>query len=108
MLFRSVTPISSTALELDDLYIDQESGLVSWLGGGEFCGLFDVVYSAGYQRPPADLLHAAKEIVRHLWETEQRGPNRRAGEVADLALMSNALPMSVETVLRHYEQVGFA
>ena len=50
----------------------------------------------------------AKEIVRHLWETEQRGPNRRAGEVADLALMSNALPMSVETVLRHYEQVGFA
>lgn len=86
----SVTPVDGTALTVGDLYLHTGSGLVSYNSGAAFLeSSYDVVYSAGRETVPPDLLMAAQELVRHMWET-QRGPTRRPGSAP-----SEATPSSI-------------
>ncbi len=56
------------------LVVDGEAGTVTPLWGAPvfWWGPWDVVYVCGRQVIPERFLHACKELVRHLWET-QRG-----------------------------------
>jgi hypothetical protein len=74
----SVTPRDGTALTLSDLYLDVQSGMVTYNNLGPFvAAYYDVVYNAGRATCPDDLLFAVKELVRHLWQT-RRGLTGRA------------------------------
>lgn len=69
--------------------LDQDTGKVRALTGGNFTGLLRFTYVAGYAVVPAAFSLAVRIIVQHLWET-QRGPmgaSRFAGSLDDAALM---------------------
>lgn len=83
----SVTPlVGGTALTVGDLTLNKPSGVVYGAPTGDYV----VVYSAGREDVPADLLLAIKELVRHLWDT-QRGPTRRPGATTS-EITSNTMP----------------
>lgn len=106
----SVTPADGTALTLGDLYLDTASGVVAYNGGsGFYTRYYTVVYTAGRDSVPADLLFAVKELVRHLWET-RRGPTRRPGSEPSESVpgAAYALPRRVEQMLTPHLQSGFA
>lgn len=74
---------------LNGYNIDQNSGKVRALTGGNFTGLLEFTYVAGYTVVPPAFALAVRIIVQHLWET-QRGPmgaSRFAGSLDDAALM---------------------
>lgn len=77
----SVTPVpTGTALTLADLYLDTDSGVVTYDDGRWFIhAKYDVVYSAGRASCPADLIMGVKELIRHAWSRSQRGGSRRPG-----------------------------
>lgn len=69
--------------------LDGNSGKVRSLTGGNFTGLLEFTYVAGYTVVPSAYSLAVRLIVQHLWET-QRGPggaSRFAGSLDDAALM---------------------
>lgn len=75
----SVTSVTSTApggptWTTAQLDVDSDAGIVSVLPGtpGFWQPPWDVVYPVGRQVIPERFLHADKELLRHLWET-QRG-----------------------------------
>lgn len=108
----SVTPYGGTALTLGDLYLDTTTGMVSFNAGADFTGTYyTVVYTAGRNPVPADLLLAVKELVSHLWET-RRGPTRRPGSGEPTVIgASYALPRRVEQLIAPHSQrivSGFA
>lgn len=108
----SVTPVGGSAVDLDNLDVDETAGVIEWGSGARWpVGRYDVVYQAGRATCPDDLLLAVRELVRHLWET-QRGPARRPGSTASDAA-SNTLPgaaylwpFRVEQIVVAHEKVG--
>ena len=79
----SVTNADTTALLVDDLYLDTAASVITYGDGVSWVtpGVYDVVYVAGRETCPPDLLLAVKELVRHLWQS-QRGPSARPGSGA--------------------------
>lgn len=75
----SVTPADSVALSLADLYLDKRKGTVEQnSGSGFYARYYTVVYEAGRDSCPEDLLTAVKELVRSNWSASQRGSARQA------------------------------
>lgn len=97
----SVTPVGGSALTLADLYLDQDSGAISYNGGSFFSSAgYDVTYTAGRSPVPADLLMAARELLRHMWTT-QRGS--RTGPALDIPGLAYSLPNRVLELIAPYE-----
>lgn len=75
----SVTDADGESVDVDDLFFDTATGLVSFNDGLSFSSrYYTVTYVAGRDPVPADLVLAVMELVRHFWLT-QRGPTRRPG-----------------------------
>ena len=70
---------SGTSYEVDDLDLDGQNGIVRRLDGGRFCGPLRITYKAGRAVVPANITQAAKEIVRHMWETQRGHSGARPG-----------------------------
>lgn len=78
----SVTDPYGTTTDVSDLHLDGRSGIVTANDGTVFGSRwYDVTYQAGRETCPPDLVLAAMEMVRHLWDT-QRGSGRRPGSSA--------------------------
>lgn len=76
----SVTPVSGTALDPTTLYLDKRRGRVTRNDGGQFTTwAYDVVYQAGRDPVPDDLVQAVKEKLYRLWETQRSSNARRPG-----------------------------
>lgn len=110
----SVTPVGGTALTVGDLYLDTESGVVTYSQGGTFGSTnYTVVYQAGRATVPDDLLQAVKELVKHFWTT-QRGGTKRPGSATSDAYSNTipgaayAFPFRVEQLIAPHLQPGFA
>jgi hypothetical protein len=100
----SVTPYQGSALTLSDLYLDEGAGLVTYNSGAAFTARhYTVIYSAGRDAVPDNLLLAVKELVRHLWET-QRGPTRRPGSSAS-DMTANTVPGAAYLFPHRVEQL---
>ncbi|MDJ0461557.1 hypothetical protein [Streptomyces sp. H27-C3] len=81
----SVTPVLTGGLALDvaDLALDGEAGVVRRLDGGTFHGgPWTVVYTAGRGTVPATINLAARILLQHLWRT-QYGAARGGGGADD-------------------------
>ncbi len=75
----SVTPVYSSGLAVDvaDLEINEHGGVVSHSDEIGFTGgPWDVTYKAGRPIIPANISHAARVILKHLWETQRGAPSR--------------------------------
>ena len=72
----SVTAVRTggTAVDTDDLVVDAATGRVERADGAYFSGgPWTVVYVAGRQVVPDNVLGAGKVILKHLWETQRGG-----------------------------------
>lgn len=111
----TVSGLGVASLTVADLYVDETSGVVSYLNSTSAVttGIYDVTYRAGRAECPANLLLAVKELVRHLWEP-QRGPTSRPGSRAsDVAANTlpgagYLMPFRVQELLAPYMLPGFA
>ncbi len=75
----SITPSLPTGTEVlaADLLVDATSGVVQRLDGANLTGgPWEIVYTAGRPVIPANITHAARIILKHLWETQRGGPRR--------------------------------
>lgn len=106
----SITPAAGgTPLSLSGVTLDGPSGVVSGVSSGTYV----VVYSAGRDPAPADLLMGVKELVRHLWDT-QRGPGRRPGSTTSETTANTIpgaaymMPFRVAELIAPHLQPGFA
>lgn len=104
---------SGLSLYSADLEVSQNV-LTRRYGVGFINGPWDITYMAGRNPLPADLLMAAKELLRHLWAT-QRGPEGRRPGSQDSEGASNRLagagfllPFRVLELIAPYETQGFA
>lgn len=110
----SVTPVGGAALTLSDLYLDQLAGVIEYDTGGTFGSrAYTVVYVAGRDPIPDDLLQGVKELLRHMWKT-QRGRERRRVPGVDgtdpeelaAAVGGAGFPPRVLQLIEPYRQVG--
>lgn len=93
----------STALTLADLYLDQDSGAVSFTGGGFFsASAYDVVYVAGRSPVSADLLMLVRRVLKALW-LDQLGAGVRPGATGETPTAPSMWPPSVLELLAPYE-----
>ena len=113
-LLVSVLADGETALTVDDLYLDEVSGVVTYNSGATFSARFyTVAYMAGRETCPDDLKLAVLELVRHFWDT-QRGPVRRPGSTASEGTSNTIpgaaylLPFRVSELIAAHLQPGFA
>lgn len=97
-----------SALTMGDLLLNARAGVITYSNGSTFpARAYDIVYTAGYQPVPADLVWATKEMVRHLWES-QRGPGMRPGAPPSEGVANTIpgggelFPYRVEQILRAY------
>lgn len=108
----SVTSADGTTTTLTDFDLDTSTGIVYWRYGtaGSFTygrRNVTVTYLAGWDPLPADLAHAVKELVRHLWET-QRGASTGArpgfadDDTATVAGAFSSWPVRVQELLEPY------
>ena len=82
----SVVPwlTSGTTYAVGDLVVDPTTGIVERKNGGAFTGgPFAVTYRAGRVVVPSNVRLAALDMIRHWWESSQRGSVGRPGLVAD-------------------------
>lgn len=100
----SVTPVgSSTALTLSGLYLEQESGAVSFNGGSFFSApAYDVAYTVGRADVPPELVMAVRELLRHMWTT-QRGSTARPNAGTEQPGQAYTLPNRVLELTAPYE-----
>lgn len=76
----TVTGYSVGSVNLADLYLNQDAGVVTYNSGTPFTDrYYDISYQAGRLIVEGDLLQGVKEMVRHLWES-QRGGSFRPGQ----------------------------
>ncbi|WP_329311706.1 head-tail connector protein [Streptomyces sp. NBC_01262] len=75
----SVVPIRSggTTYDVDDLDVDQPTGVIERLDGGRIFGPLRITYTAGRTIVPSAHRDATKVIVQHLWRTKY-GASRAA------------------------------
>lgn len=99
-----------TDLDTDDLDLDTDTGILRW--GYNTAGVFTagsryvtVTYQSGYSALPADLAHAVKELVRHLWQT-QRGNNagRPTFDEEPVAGAFSSWPIRVQELIAPYDR----
>jgi hypothetical protein len=84
-------------------------GVVRYTLGG-YCfpsAWYTVVYNAGRASVPADLLLAVKELVRHLWGSQQ-GSGSRPGSTPESASPGFLMPYRVLELIGPHMQPGFA
>jgi hypothetical protein len=107
----SITDSYGMVLTLGSLAYASDTGLVTYANyGGSFTAdYYTVVYQAGRTTVPPDLLLAAKELVRHLWES-QRSSARLPGTEGPMAVPGAAylMPYRVKGLLEPHEHAGFA
>lgn len=108
----TVVDDAGTAVTLGDLSVDLDAGVVTYLTGARFPTYFTVVYQAGRNPCPADILLAVKELVRHLWMT-QRNPALFPGSSisdgpASVPGAAYLMPYRVQELIAPHEQFGFA
>lgn len=109
----SVTSADSEVIDAGDMYPNTASGLVEMNDGSTFGSrYYTVVYNAGRADLPADLLEAVKELVRHLWQSAQRGgrPNSAPSDATANSIPGAAylFPFRVEQLLAPHLLPGFA
>jgi hypothetical protein len=77
----SLAPVLTNGItyEVADLDVDTEVGVVRRLDGGRFCGPLRAVYKAGRPIVPANISQGAKEVIRHMWETQRGHSGARPG-----------------------------
>ena len=99
----TVTTTGGTAVATDDLYLDDEVGVLEWDDGsaGFTDSAYDVTYTAGRAAGgcPPNLVLAVKELVRVMWRT-QRGD--------DEPIAPAEMPPEVVFLLGGNIQPGFA
>lgn len=68
-----------------------------------------VVYAAGYAAIPADITHAVKLLVKHMWAT-QRGGGARPGQGGDMPDPTSFYmwPQRVQEIANYYSTPGIA
>jgi hypothetical protein len=68
-----------------------------------------VVYTAGFGAIPADIVHAVKLLVKHMWAT-QRGGGQRPGTGGDMPDPANFYmwPQRVQEIANYYSTPGIA
>lgn len=96
--------ISGITYQPSDFVIDGPTGIVRRGDWGTIFGPLVVDYTAGWSSTPPDILFAAKELTRHMWET-QRGSMPLAGPNADYAPPPGrgyGLPNNVQDYLAPY------
>lgn len=92
----SVTPYAGTALGLDLLYLDSDAGIITRNDNGCFTMPYcDVVYRAGRETCPDDLVRAVKETVQYFFEGSalRGGVDKPGGSSGDAT--SNTVPGAV-------------
>lgn len=67
-----------------------------------------VVYTAGYAAVPADVQHAVKLLLRHMWETQRGGFLTSSGEAEFAPGISYTWPRRVEEIAAAYIVPGIA
>lgn len=109
----SVTEVGGSALTVGDLSLNGRAGVVRFTHGGTFTGReYDVVYSAGRETCPPDLLMAVKFLVKHMWES-QRGAASAGSPFEDQQLASTPgagylIPYRVLELIAPHLQPGLA
>lgn len=104
----SVTSAGGSTVTVSDLFVDAGAGLVTYNSSACFVDrYYTVVYSAGRATCPDDLTQAIKEMVRHLWKSQQ-GSGSRPGTAADATAPSFLLPYKVQELIAPHVQPGFA
>lgn len=103
----SVTPVNGTALDSNLLLIDEAAGTISYADGWTrfIAPAYDVTFDVGWDDPPADLLYAIKELVRHLWSS-QRGAASRPGSQVQEPSPGYMMPNRVMELLEPYIPLG--
>jgi hypothetical protein len=106
----SVTSVYATqTADVASLFVSP-AGVVTW-GTGRyyfFGGYYDVTYQAGRSTVPDALLFAVKELVRHLWTTQQGG-GVRPGSAPQSTTPGFLIPNMVREAMEPYVQdFGFA
>lgn len=104
----SITPVGGTAADLTYVDAGRLSGVLTWDVGGLPRHLrHSVVYVAGWDPLPADLLLAVKEMLRHLWSS-QRGGTVRPGAQQDTTMAGYLVPNMVAALIEPYRVPGVA
>lgn len=104
-----------TTITVTDLDLDTATGIVHWGYGkaGRFAGgsrFVTITYQSGWSTLPDDLVHAVKELTRHLWDT-QRGNNSARPGFADEPPVPGAFsswPTRVQELVEPYLSPGIA
>lgn len=107
----AVTSLEGDVVDTDDLWLDEDSGLVTFTDGTEGfpSRLYDVEYEAGRSEIPADLLRAVKELVKHLWRTQRGSSSKPGGGAGESPAPTYLLPYAVAELLEPYDRpMGFA
>jgi hypothetical protein len=111
----SVTPFGGSAMDLASFDLDATAGIVNYPGGsGTYPSTYyTIVYEAGRDPVPADLMMAVKELVRHLWGPQRGGSVRPGSSPAEglsntLPGAAYSLPIRVTQLLTPHMQPGFA
>lgn len=105
----SVTPLGSTALDLDTLHLDTVAAVVYLASGGSrgfSAAGYDVAYIAGRAACPDDLRMLVLERLRGLWTASQRGTGDRRGSDKPQST-AKAVPTAVPDMAPHV-QIGFS
>lgn len=115
----SVTAVFDGGTDYDTagLVVDEQAGIVQrkgarglWFTGGPW----DVVYLAGRRQIPANITHAARIILQHLWSTQRyrdvrRPPTSMTGDLVDdrrAAGMTFSVPRRAVELLAGQSQAG--
>lgn len=109
----SVTGISGGTVDPVGLFLDGEAGVVTSESAVFTDRYYDVVYQAGWDPCPADLVMAVKELMRDQWQASQRGdrgPGPRSPDKAASTVVGaeKVLPFQVSRLIAPYLQSGFA
>lgn len=111
----SIAYADGSTATLTDYDLDTDTAIVHWAFGtaGRFPGgprNVTVTYQAGFATLPADLAHAVKELVRHLWETQRPNNSSRPGfsDEPPVAGAFSSWPLRVQELIQPYRSVGFA
>lgn len=117
----AITPVGGSALDLSSVVVDYRAGIIAYVAATQYnfarfpLPWYDVTYTAGRSTVPADMLHAVKELVRHLWETQRgTGSTPRPGTEDDVPWRSigvvgaYSFPNRVLELLSPYMLTGFA
>lgn len=77
----SITAVltGGSSYETTDVDTDQDTGVVRRLDGAAFTGPLRVAYRAGRAVIPPNITQGAKEIVRHMWDTQRGHAGTRPG-----------------------------